>query len=97
MDHSCIILNDYLFVLFGMKDDQTSAFTAEYLDLLDPDIAEGEFHDLKMPEEGLNLRNVMVFEETEYYSFDVQKKNGYKRIYFFGGNELQVSRRNANA
>ena len=50
-----------------MKDDQTSAFTAEYLDLLDPDIAEGEFHDLKMPEEGLNLRNVMVFEETEYY------------------------------
>ena len=96
MDHSCIIVNDYLFVLFGMKDDQTAAFTAEYLDLLDPKISEADFYDLKMPEEGLNLRNVMIFEDIEYYSFDVQKKNGYKRFFFFGGNELQVSRRNGN-
>lgn len=97
MDHSCIIVNDYLFVLFGMKDDQTSAFTAEYLDLLDPKITEAEFHDLKMPEEGLNLRNVMLFEDFEYSLFDLQKKNGYKRFFFFGGNDLQGSRRNANA
>ena len=76
MDHSSIIVNDYLFVLFGMKDDQTAAFTAEYLDLLDPHIEDAEFYEIKMPEEGQNLRNVMVFEDLEYYSYDVHVKIG---------------------
>ncbi len=52
MDHSCIIVNDYLFVLFGMKDDMMAATTVEYLDLLHPDIGNAEFQNLKMPEEG---------------------------------------------
>ena len=43
MDHSCIIVNDYLFVLFGMKNDVMGSTTAEYLDLLHPDIENAEF------------------------------------------------------
>jgi hypothetical protein len=42
-DHSCLIINDYLFVLFGMKDEVYASTTVEYLDLLHPEIANAEF------------------------------------------------------
>jgi hypothetical protein len=74
--------------MFGMKDDIMASTTVEYLDLLDPNIANASFQDLKMPAEGYNLRNVMLFEDQENTDSGQEK-----RLFFFGGNEIQESKR----
>jgi hypothetical protein len=42
-----------------------------------------------MPAEGLNMRNVMVFEE---YVINIDRMAFYNRIFFFGGNEIPSRR-----